>query len=137
MLLRAYRDGTRPTDAGGWLATGDAGSIGADGRLSVEGRLSDLIITGGDNVWPAAVEAILRRHPGVSDVAVAGRPDPEWGQRVVAWVVPEPGGRPPTLDQLRALVKDQLAAYAAPRELVLTESLPMTSIGKIRRQALR
>jgi o-succinylbenzoate---CoA ligase len=136
MLLRAYRDGTVPTDAGGWLATGDAGSIGADGRLSVDGRLSDLIITGGDNVWPAAVEAILRRHPGVSDVAVAGRPDPEWGERIVAWVVPSRRDQPPTLGQLRALVKDQLAAYAAPRQLVLTESLPLTSIGKVRRQAL-
>jgi O-succinylbenzoic acid--CoA ligase len=136
MLLRAYRDGTVPTNADGWLATGDAGSIGPDGRLSVDGRLSDLIITGGDNVWPAPVEAILRRHPGVGDVAVAGRPDPDWGERVVAWVVPASGHDPPTLDQLRALVKDQLAAYAAPRELVVTESLPTTSIGKIRRQAL-
>ena len=137
MLLRAYRDGTTATDAGGWLATGDAGRLTPDGRLSVDGRLSDLIVTGGDNVWPAAVEAILRQHRGVAQVAVAGRPDPEWGERVVAWVVPAAGGEPPTLDQLRELVKGQLAAYAAPRELVLAESLPTTSIGKIRRQALR
>lgn len=136
MLLRAYRDGTAATDENGWLDTGDAGSITADGRLSVDGRLSDLIITGGDNVWPAPVEAILRQHTGVAQVAVAGRPDPEWGQRIVAWVVPAAGTDPPTLDQLRELVKGQLAAYAAPRELRLTDSLPTTSIGKIRRQAL-
>lgn len=137
MLLRAYRDGTVATDAEGWYATGDAGAILADGRLRVDGRLSDLIVTGGDNVWPASVEAVLGRHPGVDQVAVAGRHDPEWGERVVAWVVPAPGAVPPTLEELRALVKDQLAAYAAPRELVLTDVLPTTSIGKVRRQALR
>jgi O-succinylbenzoic acid--CoA ligase len=136
MLLRAYRDGTVPTDAGGWLATGDAGSIGVDGRLSVDGRFSDLIITGGENVWPAAVEAILRQDRRIAEVAVAGRPDPHWGEKVVAWVVPARDGKPPTLDELRGLVKEQLAAYAAPRELVLTDSLPTTSIGKIRRRAL-
>jgi O-succinylbenzoic acid--CoA ligase len=133
MLLRAYRDGTVPIDAGGWLATGDAGSIGPDGRLAVNGRLSDLIVTGGENVWPAAVEAVLRRHPLVAEVAVAGRPDPEWGQRVVAWVVPAPHADPPSLDELRAFVKAHLAAFAAPRELVLAGSLPRTSIGKVRR----
>jgi O-succinylbenzoic acid--CoA ligase len=136
MLLRAYRDGTKPTDSDGWLATGDAGSLEADGRLRVDGRFSDLIITGGENVWPTPVESILRSHPAVAEVAVAGRPDPEWGEKVVAWVVPVPNKKPPTLDELRALVKEQLAAYAAPRELVLTDSLPTTSIGKIRRQAL-
>jgi O-succinylbenzoic acid--CoA ligase len=133
MLLRAYRDGTVPTDAGGWLATGDAGSMGPDGRLTVDGRLSDLIITGGENVWPAAVEAVLGRHPAVSEAVVAGRPDPEWGQRVVAWVVPAPGADPPSLDELRGFVKAHLAAFAAPRELVLTGSLPRTSSGKVRR----
>ncbi len=97
MLLRAYRDGTVPLDADGWFATGDAGAIGADGRLVVHGRLSDLIISGGENVWPAAVEAVLRRHPGVAEVAVAGRPDPEWGERVVAWVVPVDAGGAPDL----------------------------------------
>jgi O-succinylbenzoic acid--CoA ligase len=133
MLLRAYRDGTVPTDAGGWLATGDAGSIGPDGRLAVSGRLSDLIITGGENVWPAAVEDVLGRHPAVWEAVVAGRPDPEWGQRVVAWVVPAPGVDPPSLDELRGFVKAHLAAFAAPRELVLTRSLPRTSSGKVRR----
>jgi O-succinylbenzoic acid--CoA ligase len=131
MLLRAYRDGTVPLDDQGWLATGDAGRFHADGRLQVDGRLAELIITGGDNVWPAAVEAVLRLHPGVAEVAVGACPDPEWGQRVVAWVVPAHPAAPPTLTELRALVKDQLAAFAAPRELVLAESLPKTSLGKV------
>jgi o-succinylbenzoate---CoA ligase len=134
MLLRAYRDGSVPLDAGGWLATGDAGRLATDGRLHVDGRLSDLIITGGENVWPAAVEAVLRLHPGVADVAVAGRSDPEWGQRVVAWVVPR--AEVPTLDGLRGLVKQHMAPWAAPKELVLAESLPKTALGKVRRDAL-
>ena len=137
MLLRAYRDGSSPLGPGGWLPTGDAGHLDAGGRLQVDGRLSDLIITGGENVWPAAVEEILRAHPGVAQVAVGGRPDPEWGQKVVAWVVPSPSEDPPPLDALRSLVREHLGAWAAPRELVLVESLPRTAIGKIRRDALR
>jgi O-succinylbenzoic acid--CoA ligase len=137
MLLRAYRDGTVPFDAEGWFATGDGGHFGADGRLQISGRLSEMIITGGENVWPVAVERILAQHPGVTEVAVSGRPDPEWGERVVAWVVPDRRAGAPTLDDLRALVREQLAAFAAPRELVLVPSLPKTSIGKLRRQELR
>jgi len=136
MLLRAYRDGTVPLDAAGWFATGDAGAVGENGRLEVFGRLSDLIITGGENVWPGPVEEVLRRCPGVAEVAVAGRPDPEWGERVVAFVVPADAGNPPALNSLRDLVKEQLAPWAAPRELVLIESLPRTSLGKVRRGEL-
>ena len=94
MLLRAYRDGDDPKDDDGWLPTGDAGSF-EDGRLSVHGRVGDLIITGGENVWPVAVERVLRTHPGVAEVLVVGRADPEWGQRVVAIVVPtDPSAAP-------------------------------------------
>jgi o-succinylbenzoate---CoA ligase len=137
MLLRAYRDGSTPLDADGWLATGDAGQFDAEGRLQIDGRLSELIITGGENVWPATVESVLRRHPGVRDVAVAGRPDPEWGERVVAWVIPADPAQPPTLDELRALVGDQLARYAAPRQLVVVDAFPRTSIGKVQRGLLQ
>lgn len=87
MLLRAYRDGLDPKDTSGWLPTGDAGGIGGDGRLVVFGRLGELIITGGENVWPSAVEPLLRSHAQVADAAVAGVPDPEWGARLVAYVV--------------------------------------------------
>ncbi len=137
MLLRAYRDGTVPLDDKGWFATGDAGAIDAAGHLQVNGRLSDLIISGGENVWPAPVEDILRQHPGVAEAAVSSRPDPEWGERVVACVVPSRLSGPPELAELRALVAEQLAVFAAPKELVILEALPKTSIGKLRRQALR
>lgn len=137
MLLRCYRDGTDPKTADGWLPTGDAGRLDADGRLHVDGRIGDVIVTGGEKVWPDAVEKALRRHPAVADVAVAGAPDDEWGTRVVAYVVPTTSSAPPTLDDLRAAAKETLPAYAAPKECVLLESLPRTAIGKIQRAALR
>jgi O-succinylbenzoic acid--CoA ligase len=135
MLLRCYRDGTVPLDAAGWLPTGDAGALDEAGRLTVQGRLADVIVTGGEKVWPDAVERVLRRCPGVGEVAVAGRPDPEWGQRVVAWVVPAADAAP-TLDALRATVKEELGAWCAPKQLVLVDALPKTALGKVRRAAL-
>jgi O-succinylbenzoic acid--CoA ligase len=135
MLLRSYRDGTDPKDTAGWLPTGDLGTW--DGhRLVVHGRRGDMIITGGENVWPDAVERALAHAPGVADLAVAGRPDPEWGQRVVAFVVPADRSTPPTLEDLRARVKESLPAYCAPRQLVLVDALPRTNLGKVRRSAL-
>jgi O-succinylbenzoic acid--CoA ligase len=134
MLLRAYRDGTVPYDADGWYASGDLGRWTPDGRLLVEGRRSELIITGGENVWPEPVEAALRRHPKVADVAVAGTTDPEWGEAVTAYVVP--AGVPPTLAELRDAVKQELPAHCAPRRLVLVETIPRSALGKVRRAAL-
>lgn len=136
MLLRAYRDGRRPLDADGWLATGDLGRLLDDGRLHVEGRRSDLIITGGENVWPEAVEAVLRTHPGVADVAVAGVDDPEWGQRVVAWIVPSDRRSPPTLADLRAHVTATEPSFLAPKQVVLVDAVPRTALGKVVRTAL-
>ncbi|MDQ3178614.1 MAG: AMP-binding protein [Actinomycetota bacterium] len=133
MLLRAYRDGTVPL-GDGWFATGDVGRWLPDGRLHVDGRRGDLIITGGENVWPGPVEAILRRQPGVADAAVAGVPDPEWGQQVTAFIVP--GAPPPTLDQVRDAVKAELPACCAPRRIVFVAAIPRTSIGKVARLRL-
>jgi O-succinylbenzoic acid--CoA ligase len=135
MLLRAYRDGRDPKADDGWLATGDSGSFDLDGRLQVDGRMADVIVTGGEKVWPSAVEDALRSHPAVAEVAVAGRPDPEWGERVVAWVVTG-GDRQPTLGEIRDHVRTTLPAYAAPKALHVVEELPKTAIGKIRRDLL-
>ncbi|MDO8389903.1 MAG: AMP-binding protein [Actinomycetota bacterium] len=134
MLCREYRDGTTPLDPDGWLHTGDLGRWQPDGRLHVDGRRGEMIITGGENVWPEAVEAVLATHPRVADVAVAGVPDPEWGQRVVAWVVPE--GGPPSLTDLKSLVSERLPAFCAPKELRLVDSLPRTALGKVQRYRL-
>jgi o-succinylbenzoate---CoA ligase len=137
MLLRAYRDGTDPRDADGWFPTGDAGRWDeATGRLHVDGRVGDVIVTGGEKVWPAAVERVLRAWDAVAEVAILGRPDPEWGERVVAVVSPMHLGRPPTLEAARAVVKAELPAYAAPRELHVVEALPRTGLGKIARAEL-
>jgi O-succinylbenzoic acid--CoA ligase len=135
MLLRCYRDGIDPKDADGWFHTGDVGSLD-DGRLDVFGRVDDVIITGGENVWPDAIEALLIALPSVREVAVVGREDVEWGQQVVAVVVPSDPTRPPTLDELRSTIKERLGPWAAPRALELCESLPRTPLGKIRRGAI-
>jgi O-succinylbenzoic acid--CoA ligase len=134
MSLRCYRDGTDPHQADGWLSSGDAGALDDAGVLSVYGRIDDVIITGGENVWPEAVEAVLRTDPLVREVAVAGRADPEWGHRVVAYVVPVGDG--PALGALRELVASELGRFAAPRELVLVEALPRTASGKVQRRLL-
>lgn len=136
MLLRAYRDGNDPKSADGWYPTGDLGSWRPDGRLHVEGRAGDVIVTGGEKVWPEPVEAVLQQVRGVADVVVTGRPDRTWGMTVTALVVPGPGG-PPTLDTLRAAVKDRLAPYCAPRALVLVDEIPRTALGKPRRRELQ
>jgi O-succinylbenzoic acid--CoA ligase len=135
MLMRCYRDGSSSIDADGWLHTDDLGTTGPDGRLQVQGRRGDMIVTGGENVWPDAVERVIADLPGVAEVAVAGVPDPEWGQRVVAWVVPA-GTAAPTLADLRTAVSQRLAAFMAPKELHLVEALPRTAIGKVSRTAL-
>ena len=142
MLLRAYRDGTDPRvrgpdGKGGWLPTGDGGRLDEEGRLSVDGRLAEVVVTGGEKVWPVPVEQVIATHPGVAEAAVWRRPDEEWGERVVAWVVARDAAAPPTLGALRDLVAAQLPPWAAPKELVLVDALPRTSSGKVRRRDLR
>lgn len=137
MLLRCYRDGSTPLDIDGWLHTGDAGEWLPDGRLHVHGRRDDMIITGGENVWPDVVEAVLATHPGVAEVAVVGEPDAEWGQRVVAWVVPSLEAQAaPTLAQLRSHLAGNLPAFCSPKQLYLTGTLPRTALGKVQRHLL-
>jgi o-succinylbenzoate---CoA ligase len=137
MLLRAYRDGTDPRDAGGWFPTGDAGTWdAARGRLRVLGRMGDVIVTGGEKVWPATVERALAAHPDVGEAAVVGVPDQEWGARVVAVVVPRDRENPPDLSALRDAVRSELPAYAAPRELRIVDALPRAGLGKVARAEL-
>jgi o-succinylbenzoate---CoA ligase len=131
VLGSAYRDGPL-RDADGWFSTGDLGEW-RDGRLAVLGRADDVVVTGGEKVAPAAVEAELRRHPSVVDVAVVGAPDEEWGQRVVAAVVL---CGPLSLEEARDVVAGPLPRAAAPRELRVLAALPLLPSGKVDRVRL-
>ena len=136
-LMTGYRSGgPPPLSDDGWLRTGDAGEIDERGLLRVLGRLDDVIVTGGEKVSPTEVEAALLTHAKVREVAIAGTKDPEWGERVVAWVVPDDPSDPPTLDELRVSAAVALPRHAAPRELRLVRRLPRTFSGKVRRAAL-
>ena len=136
MLLRAYRDGTDPKDRDGWFPTGDVGELAPDGQLRMFGRAGDLIITGGQNVFPDPVEAVLATVTGVREVAVVGRPDPEWGHAVTAVVVPTDTSDLPPLEALREAVRARLAPYCAPRRVEYVVELPRTALGKVQRQRL-
>ena len=135
MLLRAYRDGSVPLDSNGWFCTGDRGSISDDGVLQIEGRDSDLIISGGENIWPENVEDALRDFPDVTDLCVAGVPDPEWGHAVHVWLVTTSTDKP-SLNAVRAHVKQTLPAHCAPRQLHIVSEIPRTALGKPQRSLL-
>jgi long-chain acyl-CoA synthetase len=121
----------RDTGAGPAFTVGDHGRLDGDGYLYLDGRREDLIITGGVNVYPAEVEAVLASHPGVREVAVFGVPDEDWGARVCAAVV---GGAPEA--ELRELARTSLAAPKRPKQYRFVSSLPHTATGKIRRREL-
>jgi malonyl-CoA/methylmalonyl-CoA synthetase len=130
-LCRGYwgRDAFGPAE---WFATGDLVSVAGDGYVTVRGRRTELIITGGHNVYPAEVEAVLSRHPGVVEVAVVGVPSAEWGETVVAYVVGDPD-----LASLQELAAADLAPFKCPREVRLIDALPRNAMGKVLRGELR
>jgi o-succinylbenzoate---CoA ligase len=121
--------------ADGWLYTGDCGVLDAHGRLIVTGRKADTIVTGGENVAPAEVEAALLAHPAVADAGVHGRPDARWGEAVVATVVLHDGSHAEA-EELRAHVGSQLARYKVPKEIAFAAKLPRTASGKLLRREL-
>ncbi len=135
MLFRGYRQGPSPFDRDGWFPTGDLGSL-VDGRLRVAGRSDDVIVTGGEKVWPEQIERHIATRHDVAQVAVIGRPDPDWGQRVVAVVVPQATESPPTVAQLRDTVIERFPVWCAPKAIELRSELPTTAIGKVRRRML-
>lgn len=121
--------------ADGWLHTGDEGALDADGTLTVTGRAGDTIVTGGENVAPAEVEAVLESHPAVAEAAVHGAPDPRWGERVVATVVLHPDAAA-TDDELAGYCRVRLAGYKVPKAFSFAAELPRTSSGKLLRRFL-
>lgn len=119
----------------GWLRTGDLVERDADGYYRVVDRIKDVFIVGGENVTPSEVEAVLRRHPGVADVAVVGVPDDRWGEVGAAFVVPRPG-HPTDAEELEAFCRRELAHFKVPRRFDLVPSLPRTSLHKVSRRSL-
>jgi o-succinylbenzoate---CoA ligase len=143
MVTAGYHNNAEATAAafqGGWFHTGDLGRLDEEGFLYVLDRRNDLIISGGENIYPAEVEAALLAHPAVAEAGVIGIPDAQWGQVPVAFVVP---GRPelvegqPTGDELLAFMRERLASYKVPRRIIFVEALPRTAAGKLRRNLLR
>jgi acyl-CoA synthetase (AMP-forming)/AMP-acid ligase II len=120
----------------GWYRTGDGGRLDEEGYLYLTDRIKDMIVTGGENVYPVEVETVLREHPAVADCAVYGLPDAHWGERVCAAVELRPGG---TFDAQAVIdfVKSQIAGYKAPRQIDPVEALPRTASGKIQRAKVR
>ncbi|MFC7616078.1 AMP-binding protein [Actinokineospora soli] len=134
LVFEGYTGGGSKEVVDGLMNTGDTGHLDPQGRLHVLGRADDMIVSGGENVYPQEVEDVLARHPAVADVAVVGADDPEFGQRLVAYVVPR-GDRPDPAE-LSAHVRTALARYKVPRDYVFVAELPRTPTGKVRRSAL-
>ncbi|WP_241998985.1 MULTISPECIES: AMP-binding protein [Kribbella] len=133
LVFGGYSDGSSKTVVDGRMSTGDLGHLDASGRLFVDGREDDMIVSGGENVYPVEVEDCLMSHPAVVDAAVVGVPDEEFGQRLVAYVVPS---GPVTEDDLIAHVRANLARYKTPRKIVLVDDLPRNATGKVLRNKL-
>lgn len=123
----------RTVDADGWLHTGDLATMDDRGFLTITGRSKDMIIRGGENVYPREIEDRLFAHPAVSGVAVVPMPSEQWGEEVAAVVVPKPDTELPTADELRAFCREQLAAYKTPQHWFTADALPLTGSGKIRK----
>jgi acyl-CoA synthetase (AMP-forming)/AMP-acid ligase II len=121
---------------GGWLRTGDGGYVDDEGYLFLTDRIKDMIVSGGENVYPIEVEEVLAQHPDVADVAVVGVPDDRWGELVKAFVVLRPGG-PLTGEELVAFARPRLAGYKLPRAVEIVDDLPRTPSGKVLKRALR
>jgi acyl-CoA synthetase (AMP-forming)/AMP-acid ligase II len=119
----------------GWLHTGDLGALDANGQLTVTGRAGDTIVTGGENVAPAEVEAVLATHPAIADVVVHGTPNVQWGEQIVATIVLVPGATA-TADELAGYCRVRLARYKVPKVFRFSLDLPRTQSGKLLRRDL-
>ncbi|WP_037603505.1 AMP-binding protein [Streptacidiphilus rugosus] len=128
---------TEAVDAEGWMHTGDLAQMAEDGYLSIVGRIKDMVIRGGENVYPREVEEFLYSHPDIEDVQVIGVPDARYGEELMAWVKLRPGASDLTVEQLRAYCEGRLAHFKIPRYLHLVDGFPMTVTGKIRKVEMR
>ena len=141
LVMRGYHDAPESTaeaiDAEGWYHSGDLGSMDEDGYLHIEGRVKDMIIRGGENIYPREIEDVLFGHPAVAEVAVVGVPDDKWGEVVVAYIRTAPGRDQPTPEELRAHCREHLAPFKTPSQWIFVEDFPLTPSGKIQKFRLR
>jgi len=119
----------------GWFHTGDIAHCDSDGFLYVDGRIKEMIISGGENVYPAAVENVLSECADLREVAVVGRPDDQWGEVVVAVVVPQGDNRDP--EKIIRFCEGRIAGFETPREVIFVDELPRNAMGKVEKEALR
>ena len=139
-VMHGYWDDAAKTaeaiDAEGWMHTGDLATMDAEGYVNIVGRIKDMVIRGGENIYPREIEEFLYRHPKVQDVQVVGVPDAKYGEELCAWVIARPG-ETLTEDELRAFCQGQIAHYKVPRYIRLVSAFPMTVTGKIQKFKLR
>ena len=127
---------TREAVQGGWMHTGDLATLDAEGYCNIVGRAKDMLIRGGENVYPREIEEFLFRHPKVQSVQVFGVPDAKYGEEICAWIVPKPG-QTCTEDEIRDFCRDQIAHYKVPRYIRLVQDMPMTITGKVQKFVMR
>src|SRR5690606_36551354 len=135
LLFEGYTGGGGKEVIDGLMATGDTGHLDAYGRLRVDGRDDEMIVSGGENVFPREVEDLLSEHPDVAEVAVVGVPDDDFGQRLRAVVVRKPGSKL-TAKAVQSYVKSRLASYKVPRDVVFVDELPRNTTGKVVKRQL-
>ena len=133
LVFGGYSDGSNKTVVGRRMSTGDMGHLDRAGRLFIDGREDDMIVSGGENVYPAEVEDCLASHPAVAEAAVVGVPDEDFGQRLVGYVVLRGEATP---DELIEHVRGNLARYKTPREVVVVDEFPRNATGKVLRNKL-
>jgi fatty-acyl-CoA synthase len=124
-------------DAARWMHTGDLATMDAGGYLNIAGRIKDMVIRGGENIYPREVEEYLYTHPDIADVQVIGVPDQKYGEELMAWIVIRPGAEPLTAEQVREFCSGRLAHYKIPRYVHITDGFPMTVTGKVRKAEMR
>jgi long-chain acyl-CoA synthetase len=123
-------------DNEGWLRTGDAGFVDDDGYVYIHDRVKDMIISGGENIYPAEVESAIFGHPDIAEVAIIGVPSEKWGEEVKAVVVPKPGSEP-SPEEIMAFARTRIAGFKAPKSVDFIKALPRNASGKILRRELR
>jgi len=140
MVMSGYLDNPEASAdalAGGWFRAGDLAWMDDDGYLYLSGRKKDMIIRGGENVYPIEIETVLFEHDAIKDAAVVGHPDEHWGETVAAYLVLEPGAATPPDDELAAFCRSKLARYKVPTDYVWVDTFPLNASGKVLKRELR